>query len=55
MIFKANINTEMKLYSVKYLNNFKILANINNWDKLNFGKSTKQLVFDRRTVKYITK
>ena len=38
MIFKANINTEMKLYSVKYLNNFKILANINNlYKKMNIN------------------
>lgn len=55
MIFKVNINTEMKLYLVKYLSNFKILANINNLDKLNFSKLTKQLWGNRTTVKYITK
>ncbi len=51
MIFKVNINTEIKLESVKDLNKLKVLVEVNNLDKPNFSELARQLGIDRRTVK----
>lgn len=49
MIF--NINTEINLNTVKDLNKLKILVEVNNLDKPNFSKLSRELGVDRRTVK----
>jgi hypothetical protein len=51
MILKMNINTEMKIKSVKDLSKLKILVEVNNLDKPNFSELASTLVVDRRTAK----
>lgn len=51
MILKININTEMKITSVKDLSKLKVLVEVNNLDKPNFSELGRKLGIDRRTVK----
>jgi transposase len=51
MIFKINIDTEIKLKSVKDLNKLKLLVEVNNLDNPNFSELARRLGVDRRTVK----
>lgn len=51
MILKMNINTEIKIESVKDLSKLKILVEVNNLDKPNFSELGRMLDVDRRTAK----
>lgn len=51
MIFKINVNTEIKLDTVKDLNKLKVIMEINNLDMPNFSELARRLGVDRRTVK----
>lgn len=51
MIFKINVNTEIKLDTVKDLNKLKVIMEVNNLDMPNFSELARRLGVDRRTVK----
>ena len=51
MIFKLNVNTEIKLNTVHDLNKLKLVTEVNGLDKPNFSELGRKLGVDRRTVK----